>query len=701
MALFKVNRGNSSSLPSQMTDGWAYFCTDTAEFFIDYADENDALHRKKINADDIADLTSRLDELTDETRSCIVDVSVSGRYLTYTFVDGSSGRTSIIGKSGTSENSEIFNDYTNNSAVGKYSHAEGFKTATGNYAAHAEGGETQANGQYSHAEGYKTTADEDCSHAEGSVTIASGNASHAEGQGSVASGQCAHAEGYNATAMGLVSHAEGRGSNDVPADITSSTSDSTIISTWETTKFNLAKGPQSHTEGENTLALDHSDHAEGYCTIASGGFSHSEGYQTRATGTSSHAEGYNATATGAYSHVEGESTIASGEHQHVQGRYNVADATSEYAHIVGNGTRNARSNAHTVDWDGNAWFAGDVYVGGSSQNDADKLVKESDVDGKYLPITGGKLSGNLMVDSGAASAISLFSPANSDGEKGYGQIYKNASATADYGLQLRDYTYGETGKSCALVVTNNKTNVSDMLLFANQVDGGSNTYYKIYGEHNKPLPADIGAATSAHEHERYVDSLVTYYGAPTGMTPDNLLVPSALVVANSETNVDLYNVIGGSFAYVFTAFYGSVSLTSRRMQVAMSYNSSSPRMAIRHYAANGWTAWARLVTTTELNTAVANVKAACLPKVTSITLKESHWVFSANAYYQDVALSCVTKTSKVDLQPTYYQLAEWQTDGLAFSTAVSTDGVVRVWVSDVTPKEDITIQVTVQEVLEV
>jgi len=52
MALFKVNRGNSSNLPATMTDGWAYFCTDTAEFFIDYADENGDLHRKKINAKD-------------------------------------------------------------------------------------------------------------------------------------------------------------------------------------------------------------------------------------------------------------------------------------------------------------------------------------------------------------------------------------------------------------------------------------------------------------------------------------------------------------------------------------------------------------------------------------------------------------------------------------------------------------------------
>ena len=34
---------------------------------------------------------------------------------------------------------------------------------------------------------------------------------------------------------------------------------------------------------------------------------------------------------------------------------------NQYAHIVGNGDdEDNRSNAHTLDWNGNAWFAGDV-----------------------------------------------------------------------------------------------------------------------------------------------------------------------------------------------------------------------------------------------------------------------------------------------------------------------------------------------------
>lgn len=256
-------------------------------------------------------------------------------------------KPNLIGKSGSGQYSEIFNDYTTNSAIGKYSHVEGYKSKAGNYVSHAEGFTTQANGQYSHAEGYQSIAQEGCSHAEGSVTIASGNASHAEGQGSIASGQTAHAEGYSTNAMGHSSHAEGRGSNDIPSAITTSTNKDTIITTWETTKFNLAKDGQCHTEGDDTLALDSCAHAEGYETIAAGGYSHSEGYKTRAMGT--------------FTHAEGEGTIASSANQHVQGRYNIEDSNSKYLHIVGNGNSNTnRSNAHTVDKNGNGWFAGTI-----------------------------------------------------------------------------------------------------------------------------------------------------------------------------------------------------------------------------------------------------------------------------------------------------------------------------------------------------
>ena len=120
-------------------------------------------------------------------------------------------------------------------------------------------------------------------------------------------------------------------------------------------------GDYSHSEGVGTKAKGTGAHSEGYYTEALGSYSHAEGYTTKASGTNSHAEGYTTEASGTNSHAEGNNTKASGTNSHVQGKYNKEDTENKYAHIVGNGESNImRSNAHTIDWDGNAWYAGKV-----------------------------------------------------------------------------------------------------------------------------------------------------------------------------------------------------------------------------------------------------------------------------------------------------------------------------------------------------
>ena len=91
-----------------------------------------------------------------------------------------------------------------------------------------------------------------------------------------------------------------------------------------------------------------------------GAYSWAEGKGCTASGASSHAEGFYCTASGSYSHAEGFYCTASGSYSHVQGKHNIEDTEDKYAHIVGNGSHSGRSNAHTLDWDGNAWFAGSV-----------------------------------------------------------------------------------------------------------------------------------------------------------------------------------------------------------------------------------------------------------------------------------------------------------------------------------------------------
>lgn len=138
-----------------------------------------------------------------------------------------------------------------------------------------------------------------------------------------------------------------------------------------------ASGEDSHAEGYNTTASSYNSHAEGSNTTASGEHSHAEGFNTKASGNYSHAEGNGTTASGQASHAEGSYTIASGDNSHAQGKYNIEDTSNIYSDIIGNGISNdARSNAYTLDWNGNAWFAGDVYTGSTSGTNKDDGSKK-------------------------------------------------------------------------------------------------------------------------------------------------------------------------------------------------------------------------------------------------------------------------------------------------------------------------------------
>lgn len=112
-------------------------------------------------------------------------------------------------------------------------------------------------------------------------------------------------------------------------------------------------------------ATGHYSHAEGYYTFAEGDYSHAEGNESTASGVGSHAEGVYCWAWGNGAHAEGNTTTAKGFAQHVQGTFNIIDNTAstenakgKYLHIVGNGKAATRSNAYTLDWDGNGWFQG-------------------------------------------------------------------------------------------------------------------------------------------------------------------------------------------------------------------------------------------------------------------------------------------------------------------------------------------------------
>ena len=199
---------------------------------------------------------------------------------------------------------------------------------------------------------------------------ASSDYSHAEGQNTVASGETAHAEGYRAQANGNYSHAEG--------------------------KSTCAFGTGAHTEGYNINydgitsyeAQGAGSHIEGYSqgsVISYGEGSHIEGYTDasvirRCNGKGAHIEGCNSTTNDGTdaAHVEGYYTIADAAYHHIEGKYNLQDGDAMYQHIAGNGTSSNRSNSHTLDWQGNAVFAGTVSNSGADYAEYFEWLDEND-----------------------------------------------------------------------------------------------------------------------------------------------------------------------------------------------------------------------------------------------------------------------------------------------------------------------------------
>ena len=172
-----------------------------------------------------------------------------------------------------------------------------------------------------------------------------GNYSQVFGIDCKATADYSHAEGYQTQATGNYSHAEGA--------------------------LSKAYGDYSHAEGSNCTANGFGSHAEGAGAYAQSGYAHAEGHNTLAGGFYSHAEGEDTNAAGGYTHAEGKGTYASGQYSHVQGKFNVQSGPNLglYADVIGNGTdANNCSNAYEMDWDGNAEFKGEVYVGGCTLN---------------------------------------------------------------------------------------------------------------------------------------------------------------------------------------------------------------------------------------------------------------------------------------------------------------------------------------------
>ena len=308
----------------------------------------------------------------------------------------------------------------NTSAQKTASHAEGQGAWATGESSHAENYFTLASGNYSHAEGYYTESKGYYQHVSGKANVVDNENKYAEivGNGTLVDRSNARAldwEGNERIAGDLYvgCNPDSTGGKKViteddlpdPTDLIDDTAGvGTTDKTWSANKIltslnakagivspsfsrNISMGRKSGTSlgnvgsvaignnveasgassfacGSGTKATGSASFAEGQNTEASSQESHAEGLGTKATNIACHAEGAYAEANGYYSHAQGFLTIANGMNQTALGKCNVADNNDEYIEIVGNGTSDFnRSNARSLDWNGNERLKGDLYVG--------------------------------------------------------------------------------------------------------------------------------------------------------------------------------------------------------------------------------------------------------------------------------------------------------------------------------------------------
>ena len=306
-------------------------------------------------------------------------------------------------------------------AYGYGCHSEGQNTEAIGVAVHAEGVNSVAKNKGSHAEGYNTLAEGDYSHAEGFNTQALGANSHVEGSSNIGleSTKNSHIEGFdNRLVSGEGCHIEGYGNQDWTLENVETSfykmSENSVYLDYDLIKLTEPEGINIKFDGRiyaySYSYLSSNDLELPYSSTGEDDVKYYRGSLWAGRNTTTY-EQHNIILKQVYAneqyynnllcieelpeldpallknlvfdergilHSQKVSGVLSNG-AHVQGRYGVLQ--ENLAHIVGGGTSlSDRRNIHTIDWDGNAIFAGDIdfYYTVSDDQNLNKIISLSE-----------------------------------------------------------------------------------------------------------------------------------------------------------------------------------------------------------------------------------------------------------------------------------------------------------------------------------
>ena len=201
-------------------------------------------------------------------------------------------------------------------------------------------------------------------------------------------------------------------------------------------KSSVVSGENNVVKSNNGIASGFNNGVFGHCSCAEGNGNQigtEDAPDSRDKAMCCHAEGKdNIIDKHSFIHVQGLGNIGKGSCSDVSGKYNIPDEDSKYAKIVGNGASDKnRSNAHTLDWKGNGWFAGKLSQEGTPSSDNDLTTKKyvdtglSDkADKNHAEITGslsmGRLKGSAIGSNSATFGTNNVATSGNSFASGYG-----------------------------------------------------------------------------------------------------------------------------------------------------------------------------------------------------------------------------------------------------------------------------------------
>ena len=218
------------------------------------------------------------------------------------------------------------------------------------------------------------------------------------------------------------------------------------------------------------------------------------------------------------------------------------DNRGVYAHIVGNGNNEYdRSNAHTLDWDGNAWYAGTIKLGGTSYDDASEVALKSDL---------------INIDVGESSFITV-------------------DELTDYGAVV-EYTESTNYNSYKIKVT--KDFISPKQIIVVDTKDAKDTMVRFYYINPDASEKMIGMTTVYANNYRYFTIENDYFVTSVSQTKFQIEVTDILATNRYYANIDKSTgVFESKNSYVLTSsdlalYYANTNSASESYEPASDYN---------------------------------------------------------------------------------------------------------------------------------